>query len=97
MDSLIPTDEESQQDLGKVYSCTCGGGGDVFTEGVCPLQPDSWVQFTVKGDGSDEEPAYVTFSCEQAFRPRAGEWGSNRTPPGWGVGDRGLGGGGGEV
>lgn len=61
-DSLIPTDEESDQDLGKVFSCTCGGGGDAWTDALCSLQPDTWVEFTVKGPGTDESPAVMTLT-----------------------------------
>lgn len=65
--SLIPTDEESAQDLGKIFSCSCGGGNDAWTETLCPLQPDTWMQFTVKGEGTDETPATFTFSGEAGF------------------------------
>lgn len=60
-DDLIPTDLESQQERGKVFSCSCGAG-DSYTGALCSLQPDTWVEFTIKGPGTDADPAVMTFT-----------------------------------
>ncbi|CAN0203427.1 unnamed protein product, partial [Discosporangium mesarthrocarpum] len=40
-DSLFPTVEETLMESGKPYSCTCGGGEDVWTDFLCSTQPDT--------------------------------------------------------
>ncbi|CAM9125191.1 unnamed protein product [Ectocarpus sp. 6 AP-2014] len=60
--SLLPTAEESQQENGKVLSCSLGGGGDKFSGDLDDLQPDTWVEFTIKGSGTAESLAVMTFT-----------------------------------
>ncbi|CAN0415831.1 unnamed protein product, partial [Hapterophycus canaliculatus] len=45
--TLLLTDEEARSDEGKVFSCSCGGGEDGWTDFLCDQQPDTWIQFGV--------------------------------------------------
>ncbi len=60
-DTLLLTEEEARSKAGKIFSCSCGGGEDVWTAFLCAQQPDTWVHFGLTGGGTEEDPAYVTF------------------------------------
>ena len=54
-DTLLLTEEEARSTLGKVFSCSCGGGEDVWTDFLCRQQPDTWIQWAVTAIGTGED------------------------------------------
>lgn len=75
-DTLLLTVEEATSFDGKVFSCSCGGGEDVWTDALCNLQPDTWIQFGVTGRGTTDQPALLTIKGRDRFLglgvPRSG-------------------------
>ncbi|CAM9422044.1 unnamed protein product, partial [Sphacelaria rigidula] len=59
-ETLLLTEEEARSFEGKVFSCSCGGGEDVWTNFLCDQQPDTWIQFAVTGGGTEEDHALIT-------------------------------------
>lgn len=60
-DTLLLTEEEASSSGGKVFSCSCGGGEDAWTDVLCGLQPDTWIQWAVMGRGTEgNELASIT-------------------------------------
>lgn len=59
-DTLLLTEEEATSVEGKVFSCTCGGGDDLWTDALCTLQPDTWIHFAVTGRGTEEDRALLS-------------------------------------
>ncbi|CAM9554685.1 unnamed protein product, partial [Ectocarpus sp. 13 AM-2016] len=57
--TLLLTEEEARSEAGKIFSCSCGGGEDGWTDFLCDQQPDTWIQWAVTGGGTEEDPAFV--------------------------------------
>lgn len=58
-ETLLLTEEEATSFDGKIFSCSCGGGEDVWTDFLCAQQPDTWIQFAVTGRGTDTSHALI--------------------------------------
>ncbi|CAM9624413.1 unnamed protein product, partial [Chrysoparadoxa australica] len=67
-DQLTPTAEEARHEHGKMISCSCGGGEDVWSQALCDGQPGTMSMFHMYGIGTPEDPMTIELTELAATR-----------------------------
>lgn len=80
-ETLLLTEEEATSFDGKIFSCSCGGGEDGWTDFLCAQQPDTWIQFAVTGRGTAEDHALIAVKGMSRLLDHSANVGVNHEPP----------------